>query len=86
MTLLHTLWCDGYSTIISTYRVWGARVRDQVFRRELHTYIHLDYIRVKFMSFFLKKKRKEKKKGYIYDTTAHNWYNDHFTSISTCEV
>ena len=65
--------------------MWGAWVRDQVFRRELHTYIHLDYIRVKFMSFF-KKKRKEKKKGYIYDTTAHNWYDDHFTSISTCEV
>ena len=35
-------WCDGYSTSISTYGVWGARVGVQVSKRELHTHIHLD--------------------------------------------
>ena len=36
------LWCDGHSTSISAYGVWGARVGVQVSRRETHTHIHLD--------------------------------------------
>ena len=32
-------WCDGHSTSISTCRVS---------KRELHTHIHLDYVRVEF--------------------------------------
>ena len=35
--------------------MWGARVGIQVFKRELHTYIHLDYVRVKFLSCIKKK-------------------------------
>ena len=35
-------WCDGHSTSISAYGMWGARVRVQVSRRELHTHIYLD--------------------------------------------
>ena len=35
-------WCDGHSTSISTYEGWGARVGIQVFKRELHTHIHID--------------------------------------------
>ena len=29
-----------------TCEVWGVRVRVQVSRREFHTHIHLDYVRV----------------------------------------
>ena len=35
--------------------MWGARVGIQVFKREFHTYIHLDYARVKFLSCIKKK-------------------------------
>ena len=35
-------WCDGHSTSINAYGVWGVKVEIQVSRRELHTYIHLD--------------------------------------------
>ena len=39
------------------FRSWGARARVQVSRRELHTHIHLDYVRVEF---YLVKKKKKK--------------------------
>ena len=35
-------WCSGHSTSINTCRVWGVMVGVQVFKRELHTHIHLD--------------------------------------------
>ena len=44
------LWCSGHSTSIDTYRVWGARDRVQVSRREFHTHIHLDYVGVEILS------------------------------------
>ena len=34
--------CSGHSISINASRVWGARVGVQVFRREVHTHIHLD--------------------------------------------
>ena len=45
-------WCDGHSTSISACGVWGVGVRAevQVSRRELHTHIHIDYVRVEFIS------------------------------------
>ena len=49
-------WCDGHSTIISTCRVWGVRVEIQASKKEFHTHIHLNYIRVKF--YLVKKKKK----------------------------
>ena len=39
--------------------VWEARVEIQVSRREFHTHIHLDYVKVKFLS-CIKKNYKEK--------------------------
>ena len=30
--------------------MWGIRVEVQVYKRELHTHIHIDYIRVEFLS------------------------------------
>ena len=44
------LWCNGHSTSINACRVWGVKAGVQVFRREFHTYIHLDYIRVEIIS------------------------------------
>ena len=35
-------WCDGHFTGISSYGVWGVRVRIQVSKMELHAHIHLD--------------------------------------------
>ena len=32
----------GHSTRINACGVWGVRIGVQVFRREFHTYIHLD--------------------------------------------
>ena len=51
------LWYDGHFTSISVCRVWGAKVRIQVFKREFHTHIHLKWIRLEFLS--LKKKLKK---------------------------
>jgi len=48
--LLCTLSAIITSQILSTYRVWKARVRIQVFRGELHTHIHLDYTTIEFLS------------------------------------
>ena len=50
------LWCDGHSTSISACGVCEARVTVQVFRRELHIHIHLDYTRVEF--YLVSKKKK----------------------------
>ena len=55
-------WCDGHSTSISACGVWGVRAGVQVTRRELHTYIHLNWVRVEFLSC---KKKKKKKKGKV---------------------
>ena len=41
LTAVHP-WCDGHSTSISAYGVWGVRAGVQVSRREFHTHIHLD--------------------------------------------
>ena len=37
------LWYDGHSTGISACGVWRVRTEIQVFMREFHTHIHLDY-------------------------------------------
>ena len=50
-------WCRGYSTSINTCGVWGVRAEVQVSRRELHTHIHLNYVRVEIL-FCIKKKKK----------------------------
>ena len=44
------------SQVLSAYGMWGVRAGVQVSRRELHTYIHLDYVRVEFLSCIKKKK------------------------------
>ena len=48
-------WCDSHFTSISVCRIWGIRAGVQVSRKEFHTYIHVDYVRVKFL-FYIKKK------------------------------
>ena len=54
-------WCDDHSTSINAYEVWRAREGVQVFRIEFQTHIHLDWVRIKFLSFiyiyiYIKKK------------------------------
>ena len=44
-------WCDDHSTSINAYEVWRAREGVQVFRIEFQTHIHLDWVRIKFLSF-----------------------------------
>ena len=44
-------WCDGHFTSISACGMWEVRAGVQVFRRELHTNIHLDQVRVEFLSY-----------------------------------
>ena len=39
-------WCDDHSTSISVSKVWEAKIGVRVSKRELHTYIYLDLIRV----------------------------------------
>ena len=51
------LWCDGHSTSISACGVCEARVTVQVFRRELHIHIYLDYTRIEFYLVSKKKKK-----------------------------
>ena len=56
-TIIHP-WCDDHSTNISIYGAWGARAEIQVFKKELHTYIHLAKAIIEFLSCikkFLKK-------------------------------
>ena len=48
-TTIHP-YCDGHFTSISACGVWGVRAGIQVSRRELHTHIHLDYVRVEILS------------------------------------
>ena len=48
-------WQNGHFTSISACRMWGVRAEIQVFKRKLYIHIHLDYVRVKFIS--CKKKR-----------------------------
>ena len=44
-------WCCGHYISIGACGMWGARVRVQVFKREFHTHIHLDYARIEFLSY-----------------------------------
>ena len=30
--------------------MWGAKAEVQIFRRKFHTHIHLDYVRIEFLS------------------------------------
>ena len=39
-------WCDDHSTSISVSKVWEAKIGVRVSKRELHTYIYLDLVRV----------------------------------------
>ena len=55
-------WRGDHSTSISAYKVWGARTEIQISKRELHTHIHLDYVRIEILS--CKKKKKKKKKTF----------------------
>ena len=48
--------CDGHSTSISACGVWGERVNVQVSRRETHTHIHLEQVKVEILFCILKKK------------------------------
>ena len=59
------LWCDGHSTNINACGVWEPRTGIQVSRREIYTYIHLDYARVEIL-FCKKEKKKEKEKKMTY--------------------
>ena len=44
------IWHDSHSISISMCGVWSVRVKIQVFRKKLHTHIHLNYVRVEFLS------------------------------------
>ena len=55
-TTMHS-WYDGHSISISACEVWEKRTGIQVSKREFHTYIHLDYVRVKILSCIKKKKK-----------------------------
>ena len=46
-----------HPTSIYTCRVWEVRAEVQVFRKEFHTHIHLDYVRVEILSCKKKKKK-----------------------------
>ena len=50
--------CNGWIRYLefNSHGVWEARARVQVSMRELHTHIHLDYVRVEILS--CKKKKK----------------------------
>ena len=48
--------CDDHSTSISVSKVWEAKIGVQVSKRELHTYIHLDCVRVDYILNIKKKK------------------------------
>ena len=50
-------WYGGHSISISACGVWGARDGVQVSRRELHTHIHLNQVRVEFLSYIKLKKK-----------------------------
>ena len=50
LILEERLRCGGHSTSINACRVWVARAGVQVSRREFHTHIHLDYVRLEILS------------------------------------
>ena len=52
-------WCDGHCISISACGVWEVRAGVQVFKREFHIHIHLDYVRVEYYLVYIKKKKKE---------------------------
>ena len=43
-------WCDSHSTNISACGMWGAKAEVQISWSEFHIHIHLDYVRVEFLS------------------------------------
>ena len=53
------IWCGGHFTSIYACGVWEKSDRVQVLRRELHTHIHLDYVRVEIISCIKKKTQKK---------------------------
>ena len=58
--------------------MWGIRVRTQVFKRESHTQIHLNWVIVEFLFCIKKKKKKENLKFWrvikIMDILSSNIY------------
>ena len=38
--------------------MWGVRVRVQVSKREFHTHIYLNYVRIEFLSYIIIKNKK----------------------------
>ena len=52
--------------------MWGIRVRTQVFKRESHTQIHLNWIIVEFL--FCIKKKKEKREFKILKSNQNYGY------------
>ena len=54
--------CNCHSISISVCKVSEVRSGIQVSKRELHTHIHLDYVKIKIISY--KKNNKKEKKGF----------------------
>ena len=50
---------NGYSTSMNAYELWGVRAEIQIFRKEFHTHIHLDYVNIEILSCIKKKKKKK---------------------------
>ena len=63
-----------FSYILSACGVWGARVRIQISKRELHTHIHLDYIKVEIIYCKKKKKKELKPLGLYRDNDINAFY------------
>ena len=63
-------WRGDHSTSISAYKVWGARTEIQISKRELHTHIHLDYVRIEIL--YCKNKKKKKKLSTLNAKTQSN--------------
>ena len=61
--LLHNFSMMVTLQVLSACEVWGVKVGVQVFKKKLHTYIHLNYVRVEFLSC-----KKKKKKNYPFLT------------------
>ena len=54
--------------VLNAYGVWEVSAGVQVFRKELYTYIHLDYVRVEFLSCI----KKKKKSNFTWDTNNNS--------------
>ena len=50
-------WCSGHSTSINTCGVRRVRAEVQVSRREFHTLINLNYVRIEIISCIKKKSK-----------------------------